>query len=54
MALESYKRVECANKENRFKEPILPLGIKTRKGIQVFERRWFMLKNTTIKGVGCN
>jgi len=38
LAVESHKRAECASLEGYFKEQILPIEVKTRKGIQIFER----------------
>lgn len=38
LAVESHNRAERAIKENRFEGQILPIELKTRKGVQVFEQ----------------
>jgi len=48
-ALRSQKRWDAAEKENKFKEEITPVEIKTKKGITIFEKDESPRPETTIE-----
>lgn len=50
LAVESHNRAERAIKENRFDSQILPVEVKTRKGVQVFQQDEHVRMGAEIEG----
>jgi len=50
LAAESHNRAERAIKENRFAEQILPIELKTRKGVSVFDQDEHVRFDATAEG----
>jgi acetyl-CoA C-acetyltransferase len=50
LAAQSHNRAERAIKEDRFKDQILPIEVKTRKGVQVFDQDEHVRFDATTEG----
>ncbi|QZY55445.1 acetyl-CoA C-acetyltransferase [Crassaminicella profunda] len=51
-AAQSQNRAEKARKEGRFKDEIVPVEIKTKKGTIVFDQDEFIREGVTVEGIG--
>jgi len=52
MALVSHRRCERATDEGRFKSQIVPVEIKTRKGIQIYDQDENFMRSTDMEKLG--
>ncbi|WZL73532.1 acetyl-CoA C-acetyltransferase [Clostridiaceae bacterium 35-E11] len=51
-AAQSQNRAEKARKEGKFKDEIVPVEIKTKKGTTVFEEDEYIREGVTVEGIG--
>jgi acetyl-CoA C-acetyltransferase len=51
LAVESHRRAAIATEEGRFKDQILPIEIKSRKGTTVFDRDEHIRPDATVEGM---
>ncbi len=52
LAVESHQRAAAATEKGLFKDQILPIEIKTRKGVTVFDKDEHIRADATVEGMG--